>query len=578
MINDKAVGPGLVLGDRFVLTAPMFSEARADLFAATDLASDEVVAVRILAAVPSDCRTALDYFASSRPAFSVATEGLATVHAWGLQRVEDVDVPWVAMDLVPGVTLATYVDQAGPLPLSTALDLTISLLTTLSYTHRHGVVHRDLSAASIVVSIGDAPQATLVDLGLTCCLPAGGAQTTGFEAPEVIAGHRPTESSDLYAVGAVLRFMLAGQPGPAALDVPPTVEELLRVATAPSPKGRPESAEAMRMYAFEARRDVVDLEVGTARRRQGAGHQTGGRWRDAVGALGVTAAAATAVVVMASLLIPSHGSVTTNPPLADRSSALPSATGSPQPDLSALSTAGAVSSDASSGPTPAKTVPALAALPVRRATAVLRRNGLVVGSVTRTSSSRQAGTVLAQTPAVGAVRRAGDPVNLQVASGFNTVPDVRQQAQDSATSLLGTAGFRARVVYLATASADPGTVVRTEPAAQSLTKVRSTLLVVVASDPPTAEPTDPAPPTDPPTTSAPPSSGPTTDPPPTPEPTPHGGGSTTPEGGSTGGGPSSGGTNGGVDSNGTSDGTTSGSSAGSNSTSADSSATPSAAG
>jgi tetratricopeptide (TPR) repeat protein len=141
-------------------------------------------------------------------------------------------VLFLAMPLVSGVTLRERL-AGGPLPVRDALTVGRCLLSALQEAHRHGVLHRDVKPANLLVN-EDAPlrQATLIDFGLARSnrldtsirdLPAG---TAYYMAPEQagLLHHPVDERSDLYSAGAVLFECLAGRP-PFGGD---TVGEVLR--------------------------------------------------------------------------------------------------------------------------------------------------------------------------------------------------------------------------------------------------------------------------------------------------------------------------------------------------------------
>ena len=146
-------------------------------------------------------------------------------------------------------------------------------------------------------------------------------------------------------------------------------------------------------------------------------------------------------------------------------------------------------------------VPALVGVPVARAAGWLEEAGLSLVQRLAVDDAAAPGTVLAQSPAGGAARPAGAPVELTVAVdaqgagglGLTLVPEVLGQPQETARHLLDQAGLTAEVqaacdTDATRASSEPGRVWRSGPApgAQAPTGTRVRLWVNPPGCPPPA--------------------------------------------------------------------------------------------
>lgn len=103
----------------------------------------------------------------------------------------------------------TIVRAAQGQSLDVQLDLLFQMLQALSYLHRHGIVHRDLKPSNVLVT---GRHVTVLDFGASGLPENTVAGTSGFIAPEVLHGARPTPTSDFYAVGRIAYEILTGRP------------------------------------------------------------------------------------------------------------------------------------------------------------------------------------------------------------------------------------------------------------------------------------------------------------------------------------------------------------------------------
>src|SRR5829696_3484590 len=159
------------------------------------------------------------------------------------------------LEVIPGnleVYLVTEFVHGVPLDvaarhysLDEVVDVLAQILEALSYAHSQGVIHRDIKPQNVLVDGRE--RAKLTDFGVA--YRAGDTRLTqigyavgtpGYIAPEILDGEDPTELTDVYAVGATARALLAHQPE----QLPPRLLEFVNRATSPNPAHRPRSASA----------------------------------------------------------------------------------------------------------------------------------------------------------------------------------------------------------------------------------------------------------------------------------------------------------------------------------------------
>src|SRR5450631_369883 len=144
----------------------------------------------------------------------------------------------------------------------------------------------------------------------------------------------------------------------------------------------------------------------------------------------------------------------------------------------------------SSGPQ-AVAVPDLTNQSLADAKAELLRNKLTLGTVTPQDSAATANTVLKQSPTVGASVTSGSPVNVVVASGNSTVPDVRNLPIDEAEAALTSSGFSFELHNQPSSTFTPGVVINQSPGHDTAAKAGTVVKLFVAVAAPSSPPPTP---------------------------------------------------------------------------------------
>jgi tRNA A-37 threonylcarbamoyl transferase component Bud32 len=130
---------------------------------------------------------------------------------------------YYAMELVAGDDLRAIIEKNGALEPMRALRLVRQAAEALAEAHAHAIVHRDVKPANLLLvqTEGGREHVKLIDFGIAKLGDDAGEELTrvgtvvgtpGYMAPEVIAGDPATPRSDVYALGAVLYWLLAGAP------------------------------------------------------------------------------------------------------------------------------------------------------------------------------------------------------------------------------------------------------------------------------------------------------------------------------------------------------------------------------
>jgi serine/threonine-protein kinase len=143
-----------------------------------------------------------------------------------------------------------------PLSHARAVEIACRICDALAHAHAQGVVHRDIKPENVLLDEHD--RVRLTDFGIARLLAPEGEGgtvtrasrvfgTPDYMAPEARAGLRPDVRMDIYAVGALLLYMLTGSAEDSALTgLPSHLAAIVRRAKAWDPASRPATAIALR--------------------------------------------------------------------------------------------------------------------------------------------------------------------------------------------------------------------------------------------------------------------------------------------------------------------------------------------
>jgi serine/threonine protein kinase len=201
---------GSLLADRYRVIKRLGSGGAATVFLCEDQRLGRKVAVkRMHADSPQDMARRLHR--EARLGASLNHPGLVSV----FDTVTYDEGVLVIMEYVEGETLAEALKR-GPLGTRRALEVVRGVAAALDHAHSHGIVHRDVKPANVL--LGKDGAVKLVDLGISKA--AGQTRITrsgtvlgtpAYMAPEQVEGTAVTPAADVYALGAMAYEMLSGR-------------------------------------------------------------------------------------------------------------------------------------------------------------------------------------------------------------------------------------------------------------------------------------------------------------------------------------------------------------------------------
>jgi len=186
--------------------------AMGTVYRAVDPRIDRVVAIKTVsfqAVDEAERQSALDRFhLEARLAGKLAHPNIVTIY--------DVGENFIAMEFLEGESLASYLKRKGPLPLNEALTYCQGMAAALDHAHSHGIIHRDVKPANILLS-GAEHKVKLTDFGIAKGAGMGMTATghvlgtPNYMAPEQVLGEGLDARSDLFSLAVVCYEMLSGK-------------------------------------------------------------------------------------------------------------------------------------------------------------------------------------------------------------------------------------------------------------------------------------------------------------------------------------------------------------------------------
>lgn len=219
---DKYIGKKL--DGRYEITELIGVGGMADVYKATDLAENKVIAVKILKREYAGSEEFLRRFRNeSKMIASLSHPNVVKVHDVGFSD----KLQFIVMEYIDGITLKEYIENEGVLTWKDSVHFIIQVLRALQHAHDKGVVHRDIKPQNIMLFTDGTIK--VMDFGIAksaleqaCTATDQTIGTVHYISPEQARGDKTDEKSDIYSVGVMFYEMLTGQK-PFDSDKPVTV-------------------------------------------------------------------------------------------------------------------------------------------------------------------------------------------------------------------------------------------------------------------------------------------------------------------------------------------------------------------
>ncbi len=209
-----------LLGGRYELDGVVGRGGMAEVYRARDLRLDRIVAVKTLREdLARDQTFQARFRREAQSAASLNHPSIVAVYDTGEDQGAQSHVPFIVMEYVDGRTIRDLLRDDRRLLPERALEITDGVLRALDYSHRNGIVHRDIKPGNVMLN--RTGEIKVMDFGIarsvsdsqaTMTQTAQVIGTAQYLSPEQARGERVDARSDLYSVGCLLYELLTGRP------------------------------------------------------------------------------------------------------------------------------------------------------------------------------------------------------------------------------------------------------------------------------------------------------------------------------------------------------------------------------
>ncbi len=263
---------GKLLDDRYKILKVIGMGGMAVVFEALDTSFNRNVAIKMLKEDMAGDEQSVKRFINESKAVSMLSHP-------NIVRIYDISVngkeKYIVMECVEGITLKSYMEEKGVLPLDEILSFSEQILLALEHAHSKGIIHRDIKPQNIMllqngkIKVADFGIAKLPNAE-TVTMTDKAIGTVYYISPEQASGKPIDQRSDIYSLGVMMYEMATGKlpftaespvsvalmqvtnqpqrPHEIAPGMPHGLEQIIMAAMKKNPDNRFQSASQMLKY------------------------------------------------------------------------------------------------------------------------------------------------------------------------------------------------------------------------------------------------------------------------------------------------------------------------------------------
>lgn len=200
--------------DQFEVDAKIGQGGMGIVLKGIDPELNRAVAIKVLAPYLASNGTARKRFArEAQAAAAVVHPNVVPIYAVNSSPTR----PYIVMQLVPGNSLQTLIQDNGPLEPKDIVRVSMQIARGLAAAHNQGLIHRDVKPGNILIE-KDVSRVMITDFGLARAVDDAGMTQTGWLAgtphymsPEQSRGDDLDPRSDLFSLGSLMYFLATGR-------------------------------------------------------------------------------------------------------------------------------------------------------------------------------------------------------------------------------------------------------------------------------------------------------------------------------------------------------------------------------
>lgn len=212
---------GALLAGRYEVGELLGRGGMAEVRKGTDHRLGRVVAIkRLRMDLASDATFQARFRREAQSSAKLNHPAIVSVYDTGEEKTDDgVAQPYIVMEYVAGRTLRDVLREGRKILPERALEISSDVLNALDYSHRNGIIHRDIKPGNVMLT--PAGDVKVMDFGIARALndaqstmtqTAAVVGTAQYLSPEQARGEQVDARSDVYSAGCLLYELLTGRP------------------------------------------------------------------------------------------------------------------------------------------------------------------------------------------------------------------------------------------------------------------------------------------------------------------------------------------------------------------------------